>query len=198
MTPKKALKKCLQKLSSNEFKSFTEELLDRGGEPCVYRNQIEDKDYAEVTNVMVNTFSESNVLRVAVEVLREANLGGFADELAAVVVSTPAPAPGPAGPTQVNPAPSPAPALSAKEFVNKYKVELIKKLTDTDPLLDLLCSKKVLNEYSYNEIKALPTDNQKMSKLLMGPYLKTNTTCNIFYQYLKEEQPFLLEELLES
>uniref|UniRef100_A0A3B3D2U9 NACHT, LRR and PYD domains-containing protein 1b allele 5-like n=1 Tax=Oryzias melastigma TaxID=30732 RepID=A0A3B3D2U9_ORYME len=159
------------------FKEFTDSLLDREGEPRVYKNQIEGKDYMEVTNVMVNVFSEKNVLSVAAEVLRDANLEGLADELGESAA---------------------APPPAEKEFVDKYRAELAKKLTDTNPLLDLLCSKKVLNDNSYAEIKALPTDNQRMSKLLFGSYVKSAPTCSILFNYLKDEQPFLVEELLES
>ncbi|XP_024114332.1 NACHT, LRR and PYD domains-containing protein 1b allele 5 isoform X2 [Oryzias melastigma] len=196
MAAKKALKKCLQKLSSKEFKEFTDSLLDREGEPRVYKNQIEGKDYMEVTNVMVNVFSEKNVLSVAAEVLRDANLEGLADELGAAA-PPPAGVKVVAGPTSASPAPSSG-SLSEKEFVDKYRAELAKKLTDTNPLLDLLCSKKVLNDNSYAEIKALPTDNQRMSKLLFGSYVKSAPTCSILFNYLKDEQPFLVEELLES
>ncbi|XP_004078462.1 apoptosis-associated speck-like protein containing a CARD [Oryzias latipes] len=199
MSAKKALKKCLQSLSSDEFNAFISELLDREGEPRVYKNQVEGKGVIEVTNVMVNVFSERNVLSVAVEVLREANLGGFADQLAASApVSAPVPAPVASGPAPSNPAPSPGGSLSAKEFVEKYKMELIKRLTDTDPLFDLLLHHKVLSGHSYSEFKALPTDRGRMSKLLMGPYLKSKATCEIFYNFLKEEQPFLIDELLEN
>uniref|UniRef100_A0A3P9M3Z7 Pyrin domain-containing protein n=1 Tax=Oryzias latipes TaxID=8090 RepID=A0A3P9M3Z7_ORYLA len=190
------LKKCLQSLSSDEFNAFISELLDREGEPRVYKNQVEGKGVIEVTNVMVNVFSERNVLRVAVEVLQEANLGGFADQLGksfcplgCFVCWT------------LNESFLFLKCLffsSAKEFVEKYKMELIKRLTDTDPLFDLLLHHKVLSGHSYSEFKALPTDRGRMSKLLMGPYLKSKATCEIFYNFLKEEQPFLIDELLEN
>uniref|UniRef100_A0A3B3BEZ5 NACHT, LRR and PYD domains-containing protein 1b allele 5-like n=1 Tax=Oryzias melastigma TaxID=30732 RepID=A0A3B3BEZ5_ORYME len=173
-----ALKKCLQKLSSKEFKEFTDSLLDREGEPRVYKNQIEGKDYMEVTNVMVNVFSEKNVLSVAAEVLRDANLEGLADELGESLSLS-------LNPTSDGARPS---LMGHDQFVDKYRAELAKKLTDTNPLLDLLCSKKVLNDNSYAEIKALPTDNQRMSKLLFGSYVKSAPTCSILFNYLKDEK----------
>uniref|UniRef100_A0A8C8DU76 CARD domain-containing protein n=1 Tax=Oryzias sinensis TaxID=183150 RepID=A0A8C8DU76_9TELE len=87
---------------------------------------------------------------------------------------------------------------SAKEFVKKYRMQLIKRVADPDPLFDLLLHKKVLSDHSYSEIKALPTDEKKMSKLLMGPYLEAKPACDIFYDFMKKEQPYLVFDLLQK
>ncbi|RVE63141.1 hypothetical protein OJAV_G00164720 [Oryzias javanicus] len=83
-------------------------------------------------------------------------------------------------------------------FVEKYRMNLIHNVPDPDPLLDLLLHKKILSQSSYSEIKALPTDDRKMSKLLMGPYLKTKTSCDIFYDFLKKQHPYLVVDLLQN
>uniref|UniRef100_A0A3B3ILF7 CARD domain-containing protein n=1 Tax=Oryzias latipes TaxID=8090 RepID=A0A3B3ILF7_ORYLA len=75
---------------------------------------------------------------------------------------------------------------------------LIRKVADPDPLFDLLLHKKVLSDHSYSEIKALPTDEKKMSKLLMGPYLEAKPACDIVYDFLKKEQPYLVFDLLKG
>uniref|UniRef100_A0A3P9KN41 CARD domain-containing protein n=1 Tax=Oryzias latipes TaxID=8090 RepID=A0A3P9KN41_ORYLA len=94
--------------------------------------------------------------------------------------------------------PSPKHGPPSKEFVQKYKMELITKVADPDPLFDLLLHKKVLSDHSYSEIKALPTDEKKMSKLLMGPYLEAKPACDIVYDFLKKEQPYLVFDLLKG
>lgn len=91
-----------------------------------------------------------------------------------------------------------SPYFLASAFVEKYRMKLIGNVPDPDPLLDLLRHKKVLSDHSYSEIKALPTDDRKMSQLLMGPYLKTKPSCDIFYDYLKKEHPYLVLDLLQN
>uniref|UniRef100_A0A3P9KNM0 CARD domain-containing protein n=1 Tax=Oryzias latipes TaxID=8090 RepID=A0A3P9KNM0_ORYLA len=87
---------------------------------------------------------------------------------------------------------------AVRAFVQKYRMQLIKKVADPDPLFDLLLHKKVLSDHSYSEIKALPTDEKKMSKLLMGPYLEAKPACDIVYDFLKKEQPYLVFDLLQK
>ncbi|KAF6720671.1 Apoptosis-associated speck-like protein containing a CARD [Oryzias melastigma] len=189
MAAKKALKKCLQKLSSKEFKEFTDSLLDREGEPRVYKNQIEGKDYMEVTNVMVNVFSEKNVLSVAAEVLRDANLGGFADELA-VAAPTSAPA-------AVRVEPAPEPVVPEKHFVDKFRAELIEEVTFMEALFKALLNEGVISPERDRSIKALPTRRKKLSALLSED-LQDQSKKNVFLSVLREQHRDLVSRLERS
>uniref|UniRef100_A0A3P9JIE2 CARD domain-containing protein n=1 Tax=Oryzias latipes TaxID=8090 RepID=A0A3P9JIE2_ORYLA len=182
LTPKKlqnySLKKCLQSLSSDEFQDFISELLDREGEPRVYKNQVEGKGVTEVTNVMVNVFSERNVLSVAVEVLRGANLGGFADQLGKSFC-----------PLGKN--------IKKKHFVERFSRELIQEVTFMDALFKALLNKGVITPERDGNIKALPTRRKKLSALLCDD-LQDEDKKNIFLSVLKEQHPDLVSSLERS
>uniref|UniRef100_A0A3P9I785 CARD domain-containing protein n=1 Tax=Oryzias latipes TaxID=8090 RepID=A0A3P9I785_ORYLA len=158
-------------------KDFISELLDREGEPRVYKNQVEGKGVTEVTNVMVNVFSERNVLSVAVEVLRGANLGGFADQLGKSFCPL-----GWCG-FSLN-------LDSDLHFVERFSRELIQEVTFMDALFKALLNKGVITPERDGNIKALPTRRKKLSALLCDD-LQDEDKKNIFLSVLKEQHPDL-------
>uniref|UniRef100_A0A3B3BET0 CARD domain-containing protein n=1 Tax=Oryzias melastigma TaxID=30732 RepID=A0A3B3BET0_ORYME len=162
--------------------TFINKLLDREGDPRVSEEQVKGRGHPEVVEVMVNVFSEENLLNVAAEVLHDARLVKYEVKKHKYA---------PAGV-------SAAPGKSEQDVLFLRSTVLIGNVPDPDPLLDLLRHKKVLSDHSYSEIKALPTDDRKMSQLLMGPYLKTKPSCDIFYDYLKKEHPYLVLDLLQN
>uniref|UniRef100_A0A8C7WTI0 CARD domain-containing protein n=1 Tax=Oryzias sinensis TaxID=183150 RepID=A0A8C7WTI0_9TELE len=168
----KLLAETLEDLTKENFQKFVQDLVDR-------RSRVDEKNFLVVADLIVVVFSEKNVLKEAAEVLR----GEFGRLWRRVSLCL---------------SPSFFIPFSAKEFVQKYKMQLIKKVADPDPLFDLLLHKKVLSDHSYFEFKALPTDEKKMSKLLMGPYLEAKPACDIFYDFLKKEQPYLVFDLLQK
>ncbi|RVE63162.1 hypothetical protein OJAV_G00164710 [Oryzias javanicus] len=172
MTTKKTLKKCLQKLSEKEFKRFTDELLDRGGEPCVYKNQ-------------------KKVLSVAAEVLREANLGGFADE-----IDVPKPTPAPT-PVVVRVEPAPEPVVPEKHFVDKHRAELIEEVTFMERLFKALLNEGVISPERDRSIKALPTRRKKLSALLSED-LQDQSKKDRFLSVLREQHRDLVSRLERS
>lgn len=70
-TIKHALKDTLEDLSQQNFRKFCSHLLDRREEPRVKRNRVEGKDFLDVTDVLVSTFTETRALLVAVELLKQ-------------------------------------------------------------------------------------------------------------------------------
>lgn len=70
-TVKMSIANTLEDLSKQDFEKFRHQLLDRREQPRVRRNMVEDKNFLDVTDVLVSTFTESGALRVAVEILRQ-------------------------------------------------------------------------------------------------------------------------------
>ncbi|XP_070768301.1 apoptosis-associated speck-like protein containing a CARD [Enoplosus armatus] len=70
-TIRMALANTLEDLTKQNFDKFCHQLLDRRGEPRVRRNRVENKNFLDITDVLVSTFTESGALQVAVELLRE-------------------------------------------------------------------------------------------------------------------------------
>ena len=67
-TKKQAIKKMLNNLSKDEFKSFCSELLDRDDGPS--RCQVEDKSRLEITDLLVQFYTTDRAPGVAAEILR--------------------------------------------------------------------------------------------------------------------------------
>uniref|UniRef100_A0A3P9M452 CARD domain-containing protein n=1 Tax=Oryzias latipes TaxID=8090 RepID=A0A3P9M452_ORYLA len=180
-------------LSSDEFQDFISELLDREGELRVYKNQVEGKGVIEVTNVMVNVFSERNVLRVAVEVLQEANLGGFADQLGKSPITNCSELFNKRFSCNNNF----SHISSEKHFVERFSRELIQEVTFMEALFKALLNKGVITPERDGNIKALPTRRKKLSALLCDD-LQDEDKKNIFLSVLKEQHPDLVSRLERS
>lgn len=80
-TQKCAIADTLENLSKSNYEAFVEQLLDRRESPRVRRVSVEDKPPLKVTNVLVSTFTESKVLQVVVDTLREINCNEEAERL---------------------------------------------------------------------------------------------------------------------
>ena len=78
--------------------------------------------------------------------------------------------------------------------MDKHQSELIKRVSNVGPILDELLCRNVIQQESYDEIKTLPTAEEKMRELISGP-LKSIPGKYIFYQILIENEPFLVEDL---
>ncbi|XP_070692113.1 apoptosis-associated speck-like protein containing a CARD [Pempheris klunzingeri] len=70
-TMREALADTLEDLSKRDFDKFCRDLVDRKEEPRVRRNRVEEKNFLDVADVLVSTFTERGAVRVAAEILRE-------------------------------------------------------------------------------------------------------------------------------
>lgn len=80
-TIRMALVETLEDLSKQNFEKFCHQLLDRRQEPRVRRNRVEGKNYLDITDVLVSTFTEAGALRVAEEILRQIGCNDEAQSL---------------------------------------------------------------------------------------------------------------------
>ncbi|XP_074539975.1 apoptosis-associated speck-like protein containing a CARD [Halichoeres trimaculatus] len=81
-TIKKALWDALEDLSKEDFDKFRHHLLDRRAEPRVRRNRVEGKNFLEIVDVLVSTFSESGAVSVTLELLTTIGCNREAESLA--------------------------------------------------------------------------------------------------------------------
>ncbi len=70
-TIKKALVDALENLSQRDFSKFCHQLLDRREEPRVKRNRVEGKNFLDIADVLVSTFTETGALQVALQILTQ-------------------------------------------------------------------------------------------------------------------------------
>ncbi|XP_029959498.1 apoptosis-associated speck-like protein containing a CARD isoform X1 [Salarias fasciatus] len=203
----------LENLGKEDFHRFERRLLDRRAEPRVRRNRVEDKSRLEVAEVMVNTFTEAEAWRVAAEVLKNIGCVGDAEDLEKEAMKI-SPGPGSAagrcpgsvqgsgsGSGSGQQASASAPALfclSAPHFVDQHQSELIKRVTNVEPILDQLLDRKVLQQECYDQIRALSTHQAQMRELFSGPLQAGRGAKDVFYEILKEQEKFLVEELTQE
>ncbi|XP_029959499.1 apoptosis-associated speck-like protein containing a CARD isoform X2 [Salarias fasciatus] len=172
----------LENLGKEDFHRFERRLLDRRAEPRVRRNRVEDKSRLEVAEVMVNTFTEAEAWRVAAEVLKNIGCVGDAEDLEKEAM-------------KISPGPGSA---AAPHFVDQHQSELIKRVTNVEPILDQLLDRKVLQQECYDQIRALSTHQAQMRELFSGPLQAGRGAKDVFYEILKEQEKFLVEELTQE
>lgn len=72
-------------------------------------------------------------------------------------------------------------------------------MTNIGPILDELLFKKIIGPDVYAEINAEPTIQNKVKKLINVHLMKKGKVeKNIFYDILKQQEPFLVAELEEN
>ncbi|XP_016518362.1 apoptosis-associated speck-like protein containing a CARD isoform X1 [Poecilia formosa] len=184
--PKVILSDVLENLEQKNYKKFCSALVDR--DRNVKRNQVENKDFLDIANVMVNVY-DKDTLKVAEELLREIccvkDANNLAEEAKKAGLHTSVPT--------VVAGPSPV-TSDGKHFVDKHRRELINRVGNIGPILDELLDQEVLDNEAYNKINALPTNQEKVRELCTK-YLNARMTKDIFYIILKKKEKFLIGEL---
>uniref|UniRef100_A0A3Q3LRV8 Pyrin domain-containing protein n=1 Tax=Labrus bergylta TaxID=56723 RepID=A0A3Q3LRV8_9LABR len=175
-TKKAALADMLENLSESNFDKFCSHLLDRREEPRVRRRQVEGKNFLQIADVLVSTFTEAGAVKVAVELLGCANCGQEVEELGYSPPSGP-------GSNLTSSLTIFFSFLSDQHFVDKYKLQLTDRVSHMDPILDRLLD------------RALPTSQKKMRELYCGCLKAGAASKDIFYQILLENEKFLIDDL---
>uniref|UniRef100_A0A3Q3EUV8 Pyrin domain-containing protein n=1 Tax=Labrus bergylta TaxID=56723 RepID=A0A3Q3EUV8_9LABR len=183
-TKKAALADMLENLSESNFDKFCSHLLDRREEPRVRRRQVEGKNFLQIADVLVSTFTEAGAVKVAVELLGCANFcpvgrgkGGSLKPIQSFslfLFLAARPSAGAAGVDTTS---------DDQHFVDKYKLQLTDRVSHMDPILDRLLD------------RALPTSQKKMRELYCGCLKAGAASKDIFYQILLENEKFLIDDL---
>ena len=80
-TTKRAVSDALSDLTKEKLEEFRSTLLDRREEPRVRRRALEGKSVTEITDVLVETFTEDRAVEVTLTVLKEIDCNKVAQEL---------------------------------------------------------------------------------------------------------------------
>ncbi|KAK9514208.1 hypothetical protein VZT92_027689 [Zoarces viviparus] len=192
-TAKQLIKGALANLSKENFEKFRDELLDREEEPQVNRNQVEDKTYIVVTDVLVSTFTETGAPAVVAELLKQIGCNNDGEKLEKEISGQSS---NPGSSDTVRPSAGAEGGCTGAHFVDKHFVELISRVNGIPSILDELLYKKVITQEAYDEILATPTKSDRMRKLLSGPLRSAGPQGKeVFYQILERTDPYLVEEL---
>ncbi|KAM9806135.1 apoptosis-associated speck-like protein containing a CARD isoform 2-T2 [Syngnathus typhle] len=145
----------------------------------VEENKVRRKDYIDVTNVLVSTFSENGTPAVVIELLEKIGCSDEAKDLDDRIAE-------------------PLPKSSAskdKHFVSKHRVRLTESVTNINAILHRLLEKKVIHDGIYDEIHDAEGNQEKMTKIYKLVLKSGNRAKDIFLEILKEQEPALVEEL---
>uniref|UniRef100_A0A7N8WR42 PYD and CARD domain containing n=1 Tax=Mastacembelus armatus TaxID=205130 RepID=A0A7N8WR42_9TELE len=185
-TVKAALTDMFEDLSDQDFSRFYHKLLDRRIEPRIRRQRIEDKDRLDIADVMISTFTEAKVVHVVVEILRDIGCNQEAADLSKMPSD------------ESHDSMCKVTCSFAKHFVDRHKVELIRRVSNIGPILDDLLDEDVIQQEVYEQIRALPTTQDKIRELYSGP-LKASEACkDIFYESLQIHEKFLIDDLKDK
>ncbi|XP_068591533.1 apoptosis-associated speck-like protein containing a CARD [Cebidichthys violaceus] len=192
-TAKRLIKDTLANLTDVNFKEFIDELLDREGEPRVKRNQVENKSFIVVADVLVSTFTEPGALDVVVELLGAIGCKKEATKLENEIGGRSS-NPGPSD--TVRPSAGAEGGCTGEHFVVKHRAELIDRVSNIPSILDQLFEKKVITQETYDEILAITTTRDKMRKLYSGPLNAAGYEGKeVFYKILEEKESYLVADL---
>uniref|UniRef100_A0A3P9BTG6 Pyrin domain-containing protein n=1 Tax=Maylandia zebra TaxID=106582 RepID=A0A3P9BTG6_9CICH len=78
------------------------------------------------------------------------------------------------------------------------KMELIQRVSNIEPILDELLKEKVIQQESYDRIRALQTSQEKMRELYSGPLKAGSASKDVFYQILQTHERLLLNDLYDA
>ncbi|XP_038260134.1 apoptosis-associated speck-like protein containing a CARD isoform X2 [Dermochelys coriacea] len=181
----------LEELGQDELKRFKAKLNAfpvKEGYSNIPRGRLEKADVLDVCDKLISYYREEYAVEVTVKLLTDINERDLADRLCKATGT------GSRGEGQQ---PVPSVGATGKEeghFVDRYRVQLIERTTQVEPILDLLHG-NVLDDEQYQIIRSGITSQEKMRKLyLLMP--SWNKACkDQFYDALKAKNKFLIEDL---
>ncbi|XP_044215680.1 uncharacterized protein LOC122987727 isoform X2 [Thunnus albacares] len=81
-------------------------------------------------------------------------------------------------------------------FVDKHRVELIRRVTNVAPILEELLKRDVINQVNYDKIRANHDSQETMRALLSGPLESSGVRGKqIFHKILERNEPHLIDDL---
>ncbi|XP_076006584.1 apoptosis-associated speck-like protein containing a CARD isoform X10 [Genypterus blacodes] len=165
-TKRMAISSMLENLSAKDFRSFGVQLRNRKEEPRVPRNKVEGKDYLDITDVLVSTFTEDGAVREAERILRELCLNDEANDLVKETggqSSAPGSSDaggsssGAAGGSSCGAAGGSSSGAAVEDFLKNNEADLIQKVTEIKDklILDSLKTKKVIDQECNDTIQKI-------------------------------------------
>uniref|UniRef100_A0A668T2I6 Pyrin domain-containing protein n=1 Tax=Oreochromis aureus TaxID=47969 RepID=A0A668T2I6_OREAU len=171
----------LEDLTYEEFNNFKWFLQDSDavvGLPRIPKSRLEKTSTCNLVDLMLQTYTEKSV-EVTKKVLKKINRNDLVQK-----------------PGKLHTGPSSSRDPEKNHFVDKHRVELIQRVSNIEPILDELLKEKVIQQESYDRIRALQTSQEKMRELYSGPLKAGSASKDVFYQILQTHERLLVNDLL--
>ncbi|XP_030013324.1 uncharacterized protein LOC115435198 isoform X2 [Sphaeramia orbicularis] len=193
-TIKMAILAALEDLEDADLEKFCSQLLDHKGKR-VRTSWVMGKSRVHISSVLVQTYAEKGAVKVVLETLRDAGFEQRAKKFEKATrnftkTKRKTKARGASG------AAASGPVLKSDEhFIDKHRYELIDRVSNIDGILDDLLQAGVIKQEMYDKIRARSTTQDMMRDLYSGP-LKADVACkDIFYNSLKKNEKYLMNEI---
>uniref|UniRef100_A0A8C6SPH0 CARD domain-containing protein n=1 Tax=Neogobius melanostomus TaxID=47308 RepID=A0A8C6SPH0_9GOBI len=80
-------------------------------------------------------------------------------------------------------------------FVDRHQIDLIKRVSNINPILDHLIKEEVLTQEQYDQARAIPTTQDKMRFLFSGPLKAGEPSKDKLLSALEKEEKYLIKDL---
>uniref|UniRef100_A0A8C6SQM9 Apoptosis-associated speck-like protein containing a CARD n=1 Tax=Neogobius melanostomus TaxID=47308 RepID=A0A8C6SQM9_9GOBI len=196
MPPQRTILNALQDLTEEKFHEFCHELTALDEEPRVRTAEVEGKSRVVITKLLVSRYGQSEALSRTITTLRVIGCNDEAERLAKE-----ADLPPPKRARSRTPPPecsaagaSAAPAMKG-HFVDRHQIDLIKRVSNINPILDHLLKEEVLTQEQYDQARAIPTTQDKMRFLFRGPLKAGEPSKDELLSALEKEEKYLIKDL---
>ncbi|KAG9259532.1 hypothetical protein AMEX_G27828 [Astyanax mexicanus] len=178
------LEGALEDLGAEKFKKFISKMTDPGLETRVAKGAVEGKDCGDIANLLIEHFTESRALEITLQIMRNIKANQTAENLEKDA----------AGSDLIF---SSLLDVSDKAtFIDDKFVELVEKATSMNAVLDILLSKKVINDEQYSEICSERIAQRMMQRLIREALRESGDSGkSVLYDVLMALQPYMMKDL---
>uniref|UniRef100_A0A4W4FIR6 CARD domain-containing protein n=2 Tax=Electrophorus electricus TaxID=8005 RepID=A0A4W4FIR6_ELEEL len=183
-------------LSDEQFKLFTDKLVDSRMQPRTRRNAVEGKDRSDVARHIIDNYTETSAIDVTVLILKAIGCSNAAQELEGLgKAGTPSSANISASGTSTT-ANISASACSGAAFIDAKWSDLVQRTTGLEAILDILLMRGILTDEEYSNIMAEHTQQKMMRALIIGPMRAAGDGGkNALYEILMKQKPYMMKDL---
>ncbi|CAK6445016.1 unnamed protein product [Pipistrellus nathusii] len=192
-----AILDALEELTADELKKFKLKLQNaplREGYSHIPRGALQRMDAVDLADRLVSCYLDAYATELTAQLLSDMGMQEAAEQLQARSRARGSGAPAAGMEASALRA---AAVVSAPHFMDRYRENLIRRVTDVNGVLDALHG-RVLSEEQYQAVRAEATNQDKMRKLFsFAP--AWNLACkDLFLQALRDTQPYLVDDLEKS
>ncbi|KAK1806207.1 hypothetical protein P4O66_000094 [Electrophorus voltai] len=160
-------------LSDEQFKRFTDKLVDSRMQPRTRRNAVEGKDRSDVARHIIDNYTETSAIDVTVLILKAIGCSNAAQELEGL-----------------------GKACSGAAFIDAKWSDLVQRTTGLEAILDILLMRGILTDEEYSNIMAEHTQQKMMRALIIGPMRAAGDGGkNALYEILMKQKPYMMKDL---
>uniref|UniRef100_A0A3B1KAW5 PYD and CARD domain containing n=1 Tax=Astyanax mexicanus TaxID=7994 RepID=A0A3B1KAW5_ASTMX len=177
------LLEALEDLDSQQFKAFTWKLTDSELDLRIPRGVVEGRDRVDIVNLLIGRFTENRALEITLQLLKIIRANQVAEDLETGARVRGLCAAG-------------GDALKKAAFIDDKWAELVQRATGVEAVLDVLLSRRMINDEQYSEICSERIAQRMMQRLIREALRASGDSGKIvLYDVLMALQPYMMKDL---